>query len=604
MNRGARSRLPPWIESLVLSYGREEGRCGGRLMAHVIGVGEMSQSQAQGSEGPTGLLFLSDGELQIPAILTASAWEHVQEQDDRECFTSLVNTTVCFHDYQLQFHMAPELTKCSFFLLVGELATTAAGQVKDTPPVSTSQPSVRLKICQTWRALLAHQETQDSQMSQWGGDLSELLGEWQHDCLHAVLGDVREGLIAASSRSKSLQPSNSTYNPLLAPPDTFTATRWSVDRVRFKGVKPFVVPTKCLLFPEQDAEQLHTQLPVRSRTTSGVCAASEDRKRDLPQVFKTLQTTQPSGDDDAEWAIAKPEVVERDANDNSPYPVEDSMFHEDGITVFIDGHRPLSSPWDIFPPPCDTSSSSDVSTEATPNYSPQNPTTTEFKSDDGVILTSMQQPLHSLKDTSEPNKEEHSFLPPYQEDPHSTSLHATATPSASTSVSPPLSHLLSATDKQHTHTAQQHLPALDKESQILLKNIKGTNERVYRNAGRKRREPTAEALTSLVEQETQISGSPPSWLFDAQTGSGAEEGGSHQPAQTVGTVSRKPKSPTVHSDGRLFSYSYRVSGQNQQDFRGFSVVEAHLHWAVKYLVVSKQMDPPPNTSVSSQSNVI
>ncbi|KAI4825330.1 hypothetical protein KUCAC02_021016 [Chaenocephalus aceratus] len=591
MNRGARSRLPPWIESLVLSYGREERSSGGRLKAHVIGVGEMSQSQAQGSEGPTGLLFLSDGELQIPAILSASAWEHVQEQDDRECFTSLVNTTVCIHDYQLQFHMAPELTKCSFFLLVGELATTAAGQVKDTPPVSTSQPSIRLKICQTWRALLAHQETQDSQVSQWGCDLSELLGVWQHDCLHAVLGDVREGLRAASSRSKSLQPSNSTYNPLLTPPDTFTATRWSVDRVRFKGVKPFVVPTKCLLLPEQDAEQLHTQLPVGSRTTS------EDRTRDLPPVFKALQTMQPSGDDDAKWAIAKPEAVERDANDNSPCPAEHSMLHEDGITVFTDSHRPLANTWDMFPPPCDTSSSSDVSTEATPNHSPHNPTATEFKSDDGVILTSMQQPLHSLKDTSELNKEEHSFLPPYQKDPHSTSLHATATPSTPTSVSPPLPRLLSATDTQHAHTAQQHLPSLDKESQILLKNIKGTNER-------KRREPTAEAPSTLVEQETQISGSPPSWLFDAQTGCGAEEGGRRQPAPPVGSGSRKPKSATVHSDGRRFSYSYRVSAQNQQGLRGFSVAEAHLHWAVKYLVVSKQKDPPPNTSVSSQSNVI
>ncbi|KAK5928660.1 hypothetical protein CgunFtcFv8_013708 [Champsocephalus gunnari] len=511
MNRGARSRLPPWIESLVLSYGREERSSGGRLKAHVIGVGEMSQSQAQGSEGPTGLLFLSDGELQIPAILSASAWEHVQEQDDRECFTSLVNTTVCIHDYQLQFHMAPELTKCSFFLLVGELATTAAGQVKDTPPVSTSQPSIRLKICQTWRALLAHQETQDSQ---------------------------------------------------------------------------------CLLLPEQDAEQLHSQLPVGSRTTGGVCAASEDRRRDLPPVFTALQTMQPSGDDDAKWAIAEPEAVERDANGNSPYPAEHSMLHEDGITVFTDSHRPLANPWDMFPPPCDTSSSSDVSTEATPNHSPQHPTATEPKSDDGVTLSSMHQPLHSSKDTSELNKEEPSFLPPYQKDPHSTSLHATATPST-----PPLPRLLSATDTQHAHPAQQHLPSLDKESQILLKSIKGTNER-------KRREPIAEAPSPLVEQETPISGSPPSWLFDAQTGCGAEEGGRHQPAPPVGSGSRKPESATVHSDGRRFSYSYRVSAQNQQALRGLSVAEAHLHWAVNYLVVSKQKDPPPNTSVSSQSNVI
>ncbi|XP_063731681.1 adrenocortical dysplasia protein homolog [Eleginops maclovinus] len=418
MNRGARSKLPPWIESLILSYGKEEGGSSGRLKAHVIGVGLMSQSQAQGSEGPTGLLFLSDGELQIPAILTASAWENLQEHDDRECFTSLVNTTVCIQDYQLQFNMAPELTKCSFFLLVGELATAAAGPVKDTPPASTTQPSIRLKIRQTWRALLAHQETQDSQMSQWGGDLSELLGEWQHDCLHAVLEDVRERLIAARSCSESLQPSTSTRNPRLTPPDTSTAKRWSVDQAGYKREKRFTVSIKCLLIPERDAEQLHTQLQVGARTTGGMCAASENRKRDLPQVCKPLQAAQP---------------VEREANDSSPCPVEDSILHEDRITVFFDSHRLLSNPWDIFPRPCDTSSSSDVSTEATPNHSPQNPTATALKSDDCVILTSSQHPVHSLKETSELNKEEHSFLPPYQKDPHSTSLAATACSSNSTS---------------------------------------------------------------------------------------------------------------------------------------------------------------------------
>ncbi|GLD67626.1 uncharacterized protein AKAME5_001896200 [Lates japonicus] len=116
MPRPARSRLCPWIETLILSYGSEEGgsssTSSGRLKAHVIGVGQMSQSQAQGSEGPSGLLFLSDGVLQIPALLTASAWEHLQEQEDRECFTSLVNTTVCIQDYRLHFHMAPEQNKC------------------------------------------------------------------------------------------------------------------------------------------------------------------------------------------------------------------------------------------------------------------------------------------------------------------------------------------------------------------------------------------------------------------------------------------------------------------------------------------------------------
>ncbi|XP_039664321.1 adrenocortical dysplasia protein homolog [Perca fluviatilis] len=604
MHRAARSRLSPWIESLILSYGSPEGSSSssGRLKAHVIGVGQMSQSQAQGSEGPNGLLFLSDGDLQIPAILTASAWEHLQDQEDRESFTSLVNSTVCLQDYRLQFHMALEQTKCRFYLSVGELATTAAGPVKDNTPCSTTQPSIRLKICKTWRALLG-QETQDSQKSQCGFDLSELLGEWQHDCLQAVLDDVRERLAVESSCLVSQQPSTSTFNSSLTRPDTFSATGWCVDRVRYKGGKCFQVPIKCLLIPEEDAQQLQTPPNVGSRTMSGLSASSEDSKRDLPQVGKPTETTQPSVDD-VEWRIAEPAFVERDqdASENSPRPGEDSMLHEDMITAMIDSDtQTLSNPWDIFPPPCDTSSSSDASPEATPTQSQHHPTATEFKYAHSVILTSTQLPVHSSKEsrqTLESSKGERSSLPPYQKLPHSASFPATAASSTSTSVSPtePFtgpSNLSPAPDQHHTDTAQPTLPALDQEGQILGKDTKVTFEGKYRKAKRKRSEPTPEALKALVE-EAEISGSPPSWLFDTQAGPGAEEGSSHQQGPTVSR-----KSPSVHSDGMLFSYSYQVSGQNLQDFSRFTVAESLLHWAVKYLVVPKPADDPHATSGTS-----
>uniref|UniRef100_A0A8D0D824 Shelterin complex subunit TPP1/Est3 domain-containing protein n=1 Tax=Sander lucioperca TaxID=283035 RepID=A0A8D0D824_SANLU len=583
MHRAARGRLSPWIESLILSYGSPEGgsSSSGRLKAHVIGVGQMSQSQAQGSEGPTGLLFLSDGVLQIPAILTASAWEHLQDQEDRESFTSLVNSTVCLQDYRLQFHMALEQTKCRFYLSVGELATTAAGPVKDNTPCSTTQPSIRLKICKTWRALLG-QETQDSQKSHCGFDLSQLLGEWQHDCLQAVLDDVRERLVVGSQ-----QPSTSTPNSC-----------WCVDRLRYKGVKAFKVPMKCLLIPEEDAQQLPTPPSVGGRTTSGLSsAASEDSKRDLPQVGKPPETTQPS-DDDVEWRIAEPAFVDRDqdGNENSPRPGEDSMLHEDMIPAMIDSDtQTLSNPWDIFPPPCDTSSSSDASPEATPTQSLHNPTATEFKSAHSVILTSTQLPVHSSKESRqalESSKGEHSYLPPYQKLPHSASSPVTAGSLTSASPTEPFtgpSNLSPATDQHHTDTAQPNHPALDQEGQILGKDTEVTVEGKYRKAKRKRSEPTPEALKALVEEEeekeAEIGGSPPSWLFDTQAGPGAEDGSSHQRGQPLGAVSRK--SPSVHSDGMLFSYSYQVSGQNLQDFSRFPVAESLLHWAVKYLVVPK-----------------
>nr|XP_020468317.1 uncharacterized protein LOC109967234 [Monopterus albus]XP_020468318.1 uncharacterized protein LOC109967234 [Monopterus albus] len=598
MPRPSRSKLSPWIENLVLSYGGQEGSSSsGRLKAHVIGVGQMSQSQAQGSEGPTWLLFLSDGVLQIPAILTASAWEHLQEQEDRESFSSLVNTTVCIQDYRLQFHMAHEQTKCRFFLSVGELATTAAGPVKDNTPCCTTCPSVRLKIYKTWRALQG-QEVQESQKSQCGFDLSALLGEWQHDCLQAVLDDVRERLVVASSRPVSQQTSTSTYTS-----STFTATSWDVDRVSYKGVKCFSVPIKCLFIPEEDAQQLQTPLNAGSRKPGGPSAASEDRRRDLPPTCKTLEATQPSVDV-AEWRIAAPAVAERNCNtrENSPLAVEGSMLHEDMITGIINmDTRHLSNPWDIFPPPCGTSSSSDASPEATPVHSQYNAT-----------LSSTQIPAHSSREsqqTSDHSKGECSYFPPYQKPPHVTSLPTAASSSFSVNLPEPFSrppNLLPTTDRHDSHTAQLNLPALDHEGEILAQDTEETVVRKYRKA--KRREPTTEAVITPAEEEeeeTQITRSPPSWLFDTQAGYGAKEGSGRKRGPPAGTLSRK--TPTVHSDGKAFSYSYQVSGQNLQDFSLFRVPESLLHWAVKYLVAPQKKDNPHSTSnqtLSDKTDVI
>uniref|UniRef100_A0A3Q4AGF5 Shelterin complex subunit TPP1/Est3 domain-containing protein n=1 Tax=Mola mola TaxID=94237 RepID=A0A3Q4AGF5_MOLML len=444
MSRAVRSRLSPWIENLILSYDSQQRTSSSvRLKAHVIGVGEMSQSQAQSSDSPTGLLFLSDGVLQIPAVLTALAWEHLQDQEDRESFSSLLNTTVCIRDYRLQFHMAQEQTKCRFFLSVGELATTAAGPVKDNTPCCTTMFSVRQKICMTWRVLL-HQEALDSQASQCGFDLSELLGEWHHDCVQAVLEDVKERLMIVCSRPMSLQHSTSYSASMLTQQDTSVATGWDVDRIRYKALKPFSIPIKYLLIPVKNALQLQTEGNVAS----------------------------------------KPTVLETDHSSTNDFPsTEDSMLNEDMITRMVD--RPLSNPWDIFPPLCTASSSSDVSPEATPTFSLHNAGTVS-KPDQFVTLLSTQLPVQSSKDS-------------WQISEHR-----------------------------------------DEE-----------------------------------EEDTQINRSPPSWHFDTH-------------APTVRTVSRM--TPSSHSDGRPFSYTYQMSGQNLQDLSHFKVSESLLYWAVKYLLVPKQTD--------------
>ncbi|XP_036962083.1 adrenocortical dysplasia protein homolog [Acanthopagrus latus] len=603
MPRLARNRLSPWIESLILSYGTQK-ESSGWLKAHVIGVGPMSQDQAQCTDTAMGPLFLSDGMLQIPAILNASAWEHLQEKEDRESLSSLVNTTVCIKDYQLQFLMAHEHTKCRFFLSVGELATTAAGPVKDNTPCCTTLPSIRQEIFKTWRAMLG-QEVQDSQASQCGFDLSELLGEWQHDCMQALLEDVKERLMTVSSRPVSPQPSTSAYTPLSTKVDTSTATSWDVERIAYKRVKCFSVPIRYLLIPEDDTMQLPTPPNVGSSSPSGLPAASGDRERDLPQVSKPSMTTQPSVDH-AEWRIAKPAVLVTGHNTNG-HPsllVEDSMLHDFMITGVTDRSiRSSSNPWDMFPPPCDTSSSSNPSPGATPTHSIHNPTA-ESKPDCVVILTSTQLPVHSSKEsqhTSEHSKGEHSYLPPYQKLQHLSSVFTTA--GSSTSVTPPESPIrpfncLPTIDEHCTSTAQKNPLTLDQERQILENDTKEAVEGKCRKAKRKRSEPTPEALTTLLDEEeakAQISGSPPSWLFDTRAGS--KEDSSYKQGQTERTVGKT--TPTVHGDGRLFSYSYRVSGQNLQDFSQFKVAKSWLHWAVKCLVVPKQTDNPNSKSGST-----
>ncbi|XP_060892367.1 adrenocortical dysplasia protein homolog [Labrus mixtus] len=594
MSRSTRNKLSPWIESLILSCGCPDGSSSssssGRLKAHVIGVGQMSLSQAQGSEGPTGLLFLSDGVLMIPAILTASAWEQLQDQEERECFTSLLNHTVCIQKYTLQFHMAPEQTKCRFFLSVGELATTAAGPVKKNTPCSTTLPSVRQKVSETWRTLLG-QEGQESQ-SQCGFDLTELLGEWQHDCLQSVLEEVKEKLLTASYPANP-QPSTSTFTSSLTCPDTHSATSWDVDRVRYKKEKCFTVPMNCLLIPEDGAQQLRTPLDVASRLS----AALGDGSTDLPRV---CETAGPSADE-ADWRIEDPAHVQVncEARENSPLHVEDKELDEDMITRLNESEiRPLANPWDMFSPPGETSSSADASPEPEPH--PHVP-----------ILTSTQLPVQSTKESQQTSEQsskgERSELLPYQKPPSSTNPPDTVSAPAPTSVSPPEpfarpANLFPATDEPCIGVSKPNLSSVEQESQLFEEEVVETVERKCRKAKRKRNEPSEEAQASVQEEEEeelQISGSPPSWLFDSMNGSGPEEDSSHPQVQTASR-----KTSAVHRDGKLFAYSYQVSGKNLQDFSRFKISDWLLNWAAKYLVTPRQTDESTRHVSNLKSNIV
>lgn len=510
MPTSARSKQRPWIEALILSYGGEQSSSSSsseRLKARVIRVEQMSQSQAQNSECPTGLLLLSDGFLLIPAVLTAAAWERLQEQEDRDSLDGLVNSTVVIQDYRLQFHMSPEQTKCRFFLLVGELAMTSAGPSGCNTPCCTTLASVRRKICQTWKGLL-EEKGQDSQSSQSGLDLSMLLGEWHQDCMLGILRDVEDRLLELPCRL----PRTSTAEPTRP----HASTSWDVDRLRFRGEKSFSVPVRCLLFPGV------VQLQAADNTASQAVPEDGASQRDWDLGPPVGRAQAAAG-------------TELDASQDLPVS-EDHMI--DGV---IDASvRPLSNAWDIFTPPGHSPRSSDASAAETPAQVCRSPS------------------------ASAPLLPERSCLPPYQQPPQ---LHLHATAGASTSEG------ASQASTGATDTAQLQLPVSE-----------GPGEG---GAKRRRWQPAA------GDEDAEASRSPPSWLFDTQTDYGAP-----QPQQQQQSALRN--TPSLHSDGRSFSYSYQVSGQHLQDLSRFTVRTAWLQWAIRYLLRPERNLDPASEQGSSE----
>ncbi|XP_029908672.1 adrenocortical dysplasia protein homolog [Myripristis murdjan] len=601
-----RNKLEPWIEKMILSHGSEQISSTVWLKAHVIGVGQMSQSQAQGSDGPTGLLFLSDGKVQIPAVLTKSAWEHLQEQEDRECFSSLVNTTVCLQAYRMQFHMALEETRCRFFLSIDKLATAATGPEKDNTPCCTTLPSVRYKICKTWESLLSH-DLLDSQKSQCEFDLSDLLGEWQHNCVQDVLQDIRERL--RPEWRSSPQPSTSSCIPSLVQTDTCTATAtsWDADRVKYKGEEHFSVPVTWLLIPDEEAQEPQKPFSEGSKTPGRLFVDSEDKKTGSSLACKHTETVDPCVDD-FESRTARPAAFKEIPHSTKNTPLhEDSILRED-IVIDCDV-RILSNPWDIFPPPCDalnssSSCSESITSEVMPLKSLPDSTATKSKPESAVMVTSTQRPISGSgsPQMSEQNKAEQSLLPPYQK-PQSSSSFATISGSSSSSASVSLLEPIiiplnpsGGVEIRHFHTTQQ---SSRQEEPVVQKDVgmEKDAQRIGRKvkAKRKRNEPMQDALTVLEEEGTEeedarVAQSPPSWLFETQALSKAHAPGSSSQGKAARTVLRKI--PTVHSDGTQFSYSYQVSGQSLQDMSKFEVTDGLLHWAVKYLLAPKQTDRP------------
>uniref|UniRef100_A0A3P8Y6Y2 Shelterin complex subunit TPP1/Est3 domain-containing protein n=1 Tax=Esox lucius TaxID=8010 RepID=A0A3P8Y6Y2_ESOLU len=554
----SRTKLEPWIEQIILSYSTEpkEEKKRSQMKAHVVGVRQMSESQDWQPDGLKMLLFLSDGLVHIPAILTQDAWRTLQEQEDRECFSSLNNCTVYVYSYTLIFNMAPEQTKSQFYLMVGELITTSAGAAKDNTPCCTSLNSVREKICTTWRSLLA-QNSVHSQVTQSEFNLSDLLGEWQQDWRQSLLEEVME-LLRTPIKPPSPQPSSST-----APMHTFTGNRWAVDRIRYKGEETFNVPVSHLNIPDELSQTLHTSSDD-SKTQSGLVPSSEDR----------LSHPSLSGTDGPVVALDVRQS-DRPVSPERTFPAHERTLPdslEEGLVrdVLLSGGTggaggAVASPWDMFAPAAEllrTSSASDesVNTEPTPFSESQSllhPTPPPVMHTQFPLATSTQ--VSGVTQRSDEQS-----LPPYQKPGPSLSL-----PSSSGSSSSIVNLSTKPGMEQHRSrsTTTRHLPTTLRGNPMEVEQDGDVAEKRCKKAKMKSCVRTPEDATTWAEEDMLTSLSPPSWLLKTPR---IGEGSCCKQMEVAAAAPARPSN--VHADGTPFSYSYKLCGRISKDLSHFKLV--------------------------------
>ncbi|KAJ8417925.1 hypothetical protein AAFF_G00227680 [Aldrovandia affinis] len=304
MGKKWRFKIEPWIEAVVQNYSQQESAK--PVNGYVLQVCDLSTSDQQ-EENAVALLSISDGMVQIPTVLSRQAWEVMQKNEERVSVSGLKNSTVVLHQYSLGFQKEAEMSKSKFFIAVNRLAAQAWGAKIEKVPCCTTLPTVRQKICETWRSL--EEENPSTTMdTQSGFCLTELLVEWGENCLNDLLEELK-GLLAQGPSSSSPQPSTSHAEPL---PTAFP-TGWHADRVRYRGQETFTVAVSHLYIPAEQMEKMQAQLDNPVTGAANPVEHEEERLGSLPDSGQDGNSLVCSGEEAAvvpvnPWDIFAPAV--------------------------------------------------------------------------------------------------------------------------------------------------------------------------------------------------------------------------------------------------------------------------------------------------------
>ncbi|XP_027007753.1 adrenocortical dysplasia protein homolog [Tachysurus fulvidraco] len=362
------SEPTPWIEQMIQNYSKEQQRCSS-VRAHVVGVSDLTESQRTDVSDAC-MLFLSDGTVFIPAVLSASAWEHMQELEERDTFSGLDNTTVSVRKFQLNFHMDPELTNCQFYLTINQIVTVGRVSRHHRPPSCTMLPSVRQQILKTWRSLMKESSI-TSVCSQSGLPLSCLMGAWHNDIIMDLLNDAIKKIATPSAGHLG----------------TATPTHWHRERLRCKGEESFSTPVSHLLIPEEQREMLTADPGVSSlsETPSGLVP---------PQVAEPMTspiTMQDRGGDSSTPASDRLEDGHLLTQNNTKAGLSEVWCGGGGGE---NGDR--ESPWDLFDPADDLIRTSPCSLECHAEPLLQLDSRSQLVNESKIIGPSLQRPHPSL----------------------------------------------------------------------------------------------------------------------------------------------------------------------------------------------------------------
>ncbi|XP_026868628.2 adrenocortical dysplasia protein homolog isoform X1 [Electrophorus electricus] len=346
-SRRTETEMEPWIEQLIHNYDKYQPEISFR--AHVVGVGDVAAAQCT-DEPDACMLFLSDGAVFIPAVLSAAAWERMQELEERETFSGLNNTTVSVRKFQLNFHMDPELTSCQFYLRMSQVITVGKVTRHYHPPSCTTLHSVKQKILQTWRSL-RKQCSLNSMSSQSGFPLSCLMGAWHSDIIMDLLNDA----------IKRITPSTVCHSNVATP------TYWHRERLRCRGEEYFSTPVSHLLIPEEQKELLTADLGKSSgsETPSGLLPPHTDVMKCQPIIAQEQERHSPT------MAFDRPTDGDR------------PTLHHMGPGFCCSGgvSGEMVNPWDMFSPAPDLlgtpSSCSEISIEPLSQHGSQSLMITE-----------------------------------------------------------------------------------------------------------------------------------------------------------------------------------------------------------------------------------